>query len=96
MYHFYFWENCRFVVPSVFELNSFSILCICFVLFCSGTAFFIPPKQAQALLQGGSFVFHGSTTIYAHYDPSTAAHASIDRVLEVAKRAAAGHGAGNQ
>ena len=45
---------------------------------------FIPPKQAQALLQGGTFVFNGPSTLYAHYDPSTAAHASIDRVLEIA------------
>ena len=49
-------------------------------------AFFIPPKQAQALLQGGTFVFAGNRTVYAHYDPSTAAHASIDRVLEIARR----------
>lgn len=47
-------------------------------------AFYLPPKQAQALLQGGTFVFDGEATLYAHYDPSTAAHASIDRVLEIA------------
>jgi hypothetical protein len=48
-------------------------------------AFFIPPKQAQALLQGGAFVFDGPKTVYAHYDPSTAAHAKLERVLEIAK-----------
>jgi hypothetical protein len=48
-------------------------------------ALFIPPKQAQAFLQGGTFVFDGSKTVYAHYDPSTAAHAKIERVLDIAK-----------
>lgn len=48
------------------------------------TAFFIPPKQEQAFLQGGTFVFSGPSTLFAHYDPSTAAHASMDRVVEIA------------
>lgn len=49
-------------------------------------AFYIPPKQAQALLQGGTFVFRGTKqTLYTHYDPSTAVHASIDKVLQIAK-----------
>jgi len=56
-----------------------------FVLSKWSKAIFIPPKQAQALLQGGSFVFEGADTLFAHYDPSTAAHASIDRVLEIAR-----------
>ena len=47
-------------------------------------AFFIPPKQAQALLQGGTFVFDGAKTVFAHYDESTAAHASLEQVLELA------------
>ena len=47
-------------------------------------AFFIPPKQEQSLLQGGTFVFDGTKTILAHYDESTAAHASIDQVIQVA------------
>jgi hypothetical protein len=29
-------------------------------------------------------MFDGSRTVYAHYDPSTASHASIDRVMELA------------
>jgi AhpC/TSA antioxidant enzyme len=47
------------------------------------SAIFVPPKQAQALLQGGTFVFRGNDTLYAHYDPSTAAHAPMDRVIEI-------------
>jgi hypothetical protein len=50
------------------------------------SAFYIPPKQAQALLQGGTFVFRGNDTLYAHYDPSTAAHAPMDRVIEIAQQ----------
>jgi len=46
---------------------------------------FIPPQQSQALLQGGTFVFSGDRTVYAHYDPSTAAHADKDRVIELAR-----------
>ena len=47
-------------------------------------AAFIPPKQSQALLQGGTFVFNNEETLFAHYDPSTAAHASLGTVIEVA------------
>ena len=47
-------------------------------------AFYIPPKQQQALYQGGSFVFDGENTVFAHYDESTAAHAPIDRVMKLA------------
>ena len=54
-------------------------------------AFYIPPKQTQGLLQGGTFVFDGSETLFAHYDPSTAAHASVDLVLEIASKAMAAH-----
>lgn len=46
--------------------------------------FFIPPEQHQAFLQGGTFVFRNGKTVYAHYDPSTAAHSSMERVLELA------------
>jgi hypothetical protein len=49
-------------------------------------AFYIPPKQSQALLQGGTFVFRGNETLFAHYDPSTAAHAPMERVLEIAQQ----------
>lgn len=47
-------------------------------------AFYIPPKQEQAFLQGGTFIFDGPDTVYAHYDESTAAHASVDAVTELA------------
>lgn len=47
-------------------------------------AIFIPPKQEQAFLQGGTFVFNGPCTVYAHYDPSTAAHAEVEQVMKIA------------
>ena len=47
-------------------------------------AVYIPPRQAQALLQGGTMVFCGPDTVYAHYDPSTAAHADLDKVIQLA------------
>lgn len=46
-------------------------------------AFFIPPKSEQAFLQGGTFIFDGPKTVFAHYDESTAAHADLEEVLEV-------------
>lgn len=48
-------------------------------------AFFIPPKQEQAFLQGGTFIFKGDKTLFAHYDESTAAHASLEEVVKMAK-----------
>ena len=45
----------------------------------------MPPKQEQAFLQGGTFVFDGPDLIYAHYDESTAAHANVDKVVQLAK-----------
>ena len=49
-------------------------------------AAYVPPKPAQALLQGGTLLFRGRDTLYAHYDPSTAAHANMDRVLQLARQ----------
>lgn len=46
-------------------------------------AVFIPPRNEQAFNQGGTFVFDGERAVFAHYDPSTAAHAPVDRVMEV-------------
>lgn len=46
-------------------------------------AFFIPPKQDQAFNQGGTFVFDGERTVFAHYDPSTAAHAKVEDVMAI-------------
>lgn len=51
---------------------------------CAYTAFYIPPKQEQAFLQGGTFIFDGPDTVYAHYDESTAAHANVDEVIKLA------------
>lgn len=48
-------------------------------------AVYIPPKQEQAFLQGGTFVFDGNDTIYAHYDESTAAHAKVEEVVALAR-----------
>lgn len=48
-------------------------------------AFYIPPKQEQAFLQGGTFVFDGEDCVYAHYDESTGAHANVDDVVKLAK-----------
>mmetsp|Transcript_60856 Transcript_60856/g.149014 ORF Transcript_60856/g.149014 Transcript_60856/m.149014 type:complete len:145 (-) Transcript_60856:188-622(-) len=51
-------------------------------------AIYIPPKQDQAFNQGGTFVFDGPATIFAHYDESTGAHSDIDQVIELAKNSA--------
>eukprot|EP00529_Nitzschia_sp_RCC80_P034744 CAMPEP_0113448388 /NCGR_PEP_ID=MMETSP0014_2-20120614/4740_1 /TAXON_ID=2857 /ORGANISM="Nitzschia sp." /LENGTH=123 /DNA_ID=CAMNT_0000339597 /DNA_START=1649 /DNA_END=2020 /DNA_ORIENTATION=+ /assembly_acc=CAM_ASM_000159 len=51
-------------------------------------AIYIPPKQDQAFNQGGTFVFNGPSTIFAHYDESTGAHSDIDQVIELAKKSA--------
>jgi hypothetical protein len=48
-------------------------------------AFYIPPKQEQAFLQGGTFVFKGTETVFAHYDPSTAAYPPLEKVVDIAK-----------
>lgn len=47
-------------------------------------AFYIPPKQDQAFNQGGSFIFDGDRTVYAHYDEATAAHALPDEMVDKA------------
>jgi hypothetical protein len=49
-------------------------------------AIYIPPKQDQAFNQGGTFVFNGPSTIFAHYDESTGAHSDIDVVIDLAKQ----------
>lgn len=47
-------------------------------------AFFVPPKQDQAFLQGGTFVLQGDQTLWAHYDKSTAAHADLEQAVKLA------------
>ena len=49
-----------------------------------GDAFIIPPKQKQALNQGGLFVFDGADSVFVHYDASTGAHGDLDRAVAVA------------
>ena len=49
-----------------------------------GDAFIIPPKQSQALNQGGLFVFDGEDSAFVHYDASTGAHGDLDRAVAVA------------
>jgi len=48
-------------------------------------AVYIPPKQEQAFNQGGTFLFDGANTIFAHYDASTGAHSNIQEVIDLAK-----------
>jgi hypothetical protein len=53
--------------------------------YASLPAVFIPPKQEQAFNQGGTFLFDGADTVFAHYDASTGAHSSIEEVIGLAK-----------
>lgn len=48
-------------------------------------AVYLPPRQDQALNQGGTFVFEGDQTVFAHYDESTGAHSNIEEVIDLAK-----------
>ena len=66
------------------ETNFFFCVPFSISFILTTTAIYIPPKQSQALLQGGTFVLRDQQTLYAHYDPSTAAHAPISTVLEIA------------
>lgn len=57
-----------------------------FVLFWVILAFFIPPKNDQAFIQGGTFIFDGPETVYAYYDASPGAHSDIDEVIDLLKK----------
>lgn len=48
-------------------------------------AIYIPPKQDQAFNQGGTFLFDGEESVFAHYDESTGAHSDIQQVIDLAK-----------
>jgi len=52
-------------------------------------AVYMPPKMEQAFNQGGTFVFKGGDTVYAHYDASAGAHVSVDGAVQIALREAA-------
>lgn len=53
-------------------------------------AVYIPPKQSQALQQGGVFIFQGEDTAFAHYDAAVGTHlevqVAIDRAIEAANK----------
>jgi len=51
-------------------------------------AIYMPPKQDQAFNQGGTFLFDGDETVYAHYDESTGAHSDIQQVIDLASKRA--------
>jgi hypothetical protein len=36
-------------------------------------------------MQGGTFVFDGASTVFAHYDESTGAHSDIQQVIDLSK-----------
>ncbi|KAF8065706.1 hypothetical protein HT031_002766 [Scenedesmus sp. PABB004] len=46
----------------------------------------LPPRQEQALQQGGLFVFDGPALVFSHYDQATGAHADLGQVLGLAQR----------
>ena len=64
------------------SLHAFLTLC----LILRSAAVYIPPKQDQAFLQGGTFIFDKDDTVYAHYDQSTAAHSDIQEVINLATK----------
>merc|ERR1712241_1373104 len=50
-------------------------------------AVYVPPKQDQALYQGGTFIFDGNEkTVFVHYDEGTGAHSDIEQVIDLAKK----------
>jgi hypothetical protein len=53
-------------------------------LFVPFSAVFIPPKMDQSFFQGGTFVFDGPSTVFAHFDASTGAHSDISKVIDLA------------
>lgn len=43
-----------------------------------------PKAMERTFVQGGTFVFDGSTELFAHYDFSSGDHADLDEVIRVA------------
>lgn len=86
------WKLCSYVFTSQRGMLTMNLL-VCFV--CVPTvpidshyrrlAVYLPPKQSQAFNQGGTFLFDGAETVFAHYDESTGAHSSIQQVIDLAK-----------
>jgi hypothetical protein len=82
------------VVVALLVEKALSVICFCsssrfepffFIFNIFELAFYIPPKQDQAFNQGGTFLFDGNDTVFAHYDESTGAHSDIDRVIALAR-----------
>ncbi|KAF6264713.1 Seleno protein U [Scenedesmus sp. NREL 46B-D3] len=46
----------------------------------------VPPKQDQALQQGGMFVFDGPRCVFSHFDKATGDHADLGEVLGLAQQ----------
>lgn len=44
----------------------------------------LPPRQDQALNQGGMYIFEGQKVLFSHKDPATGAHADLQQVLGTA------------
>jgi hypothetical protein len=79
-------KNTRSISPRIF--HNFLIYGDSLTRFLCIAAVFIPPEQSQAFNQGGTFVFDGPTTVFAHYDESTGAHSDIQEVLGLVKERA--------
>mmetsp|Transcript_21770 Transcript_21770/g.45967 ORF Transcript_21770/g.45967 Transcript_21770/m.45967 type:complete len:135 (-) Transcript_21770:226-630(-) len=47
-------------------------------------AVYIPPKIEQSTNHGGTFIFNGDNTIFAHYDQSPGTHADTFDVVDMA------------
>lgn len=45
-----------------------------------------PKAMERTFVQGGTFVFDGSTELFSHYDFSSGVHADLDEVVMVATR----------
>lgn len=50
-------------------------------------AVYLPPKQKQAFNQGGTFIFKGANTVFAHYDASSGAHIPVNDAVATALKA---------
>jgi len=45
-------------------------------------AVYAPPKTSQATIHGGTFIFKGDDTVFAHYDESPGTHADPFEVVD--------------
>mmetsp|Transcript_18360 Transcript_18360/g.33137 ORF Transcript_18360/g.33137 Transcript_18360/m.33137 type:complete len:99 (-) Transcript_18360:373-669(-) len=53
-------------------------------------AVYVPPKLEQSTNHGGTFIFNGDDTVFAHYDESPGTHAdafdAVDRAVREATK----------